>query len=67
MEKIQQLQREIEKAITGKSEQLTLILSAWLAGGNILLEDIPGGRENNIGSCYESGNGNFLSESAVYA
>lgn len=42
MEKIQQLQREIEKAITGKSKQLTLILSAWLAGGNILLEDIPG-------------------------
>ena len=42
MEKIQQLQKEIEKAITGKSKQLTLILSAWLAGGNILLEDIPG-------------------------
>ena len=33
---------EVEKAIVGKREPLTLVLSAILAGGHVLLEDFPG-------------------------
>ena len=32
----------VEKVIVGKSEQIDLILSAVIAGGHVLLEDIPG-------------------------
>lgn len=32
----------VEKAIVGKRQQLLLALSAWLAEGHILLEDVPG-------------------------
>ena len=32
----------VEKAIVGKRKQLVLSLAAWLAGGHILLEDVPG-------------------------
>ena len=33
---------EVERAVIGKRESLTLILSAVLAGGHVLLEDFPG-------------------------
>ncbi|WP_237607490.1 AAA family ATPase [Roseimaritima sediminicola] len=32
----------VEQAIVGKRKQLVLSLVAWLAGGHILLEDVPG-------------------------
>ena len=32
----------VEKAIVGKRRQLILSLVSWLAGGHILLEDVPG-------------------------
>ena len=32
----------VEKAIVGKRKQLILSLVSWLAGGHILLEDVPG-------------------------
>ena len=32
----------VEKAIVGKRKQLVLSLVAWLSGGHILLEDVPG-------------------------
>lgn len=32
----------IERVIIGKREEITLILSAMLAGGHVLLEDVPG-------------------------
>ena len=32
----------VEKVIKGKSEEITVITAALLAGGNILLEDVPG-------------------------
>ena len=41
-ERILKLKREIGKAIIGKEEIVEKILAAILAGGNILLEDIPG-------------------------
>ncbi len=33
---------EIERAVVGKREALTLVLAAILAGGHVLLEDFPG-------------------------
>lgn len=33
---------EIEKALIGKRSSLELLLTAWLAGGHILFEDMPG-------------------------
>lgn len=32
----------VEKAIVGKRKQLVLSMVAWLSGGHILLEDVPG-------------------------
>ena len=36
------IKENVEKVIVGKSEQIDLILSAVIAGGHVLLEDIPG-------------------------
>ncbi|MGI9156520.1 MAG: AAA family ATPase [Marmoricola sp.] len=33
---------EVEKAVVGKREALTMVLAAILAGGHVLLEDFPG-------------------------
>ena len=41
-EKIQVIQNEVKKAISGKDEVIDQVLTAILAGGHILLEDIPG-------------------------
>lgn len=37
-----QIKSNMEKAIVGKSETIDLVLTALLAGGHILLEDVPG-------------------------
>ncbi|MCL2187688.1 MAG: MoxR family ATPase [Defluviitaleaceae bacterium] len=34
--------QNIEKAIVGKTDEIKLILAAMLAGGHVLLEDVPG-------------------------
>jgi len=39
---IPQVIREIKKAVSGKDTQLLWIMSAILAGGHVLLEDLPG-------------------------
>jgi MoxR-like ATPase len=39
---IQAIVENIERVILGKREQIQLILCSWLAGGHVLLEDIPG-------------------------
>lgn len=41
-EKIEQLLKEMEKVIYGKREVLRLTIVALLAGGHVLLEDVPG-------------------------
>lgn len=41
-EKIEAVLQEMEKTIYGKREQCRLVLAALLAGGNLLLEDVPG-------------------------
>ena len=39
---MQQVKQEIKKAVKGKDEVIEKVLAAMLAGGHILLEDIPG-------------------------
>ena len=39
---IDKVKKEIEKAVKGKEEIITKVLAAILAGGHIMLEDIPG-------------------------
>ncbi len=39
---IRSLQKNIESVIVGKQEQITLLLTALLANGHILIEDTPG-------------------------
>ena len=41
-ETIVAVQKEVKKAISGKDEVISQVLTAILAGGHILLEDIPG-------------------------
>ena len=36
------IRANVEKVIIGKSETIDLVLTALLAGGHILLEDVPG-------------------------
>ena len=36
------IRSNVEKVIIGKSETIDLVLTALLAGGHILLEDVPG-------------------------
>lgn len=42
MEMINAVQREVNKVVIGKEEVVDKVLTAMLAGGHILLEDIPG-------------------------
>ena len=46
--KMLEVKEEIKKAVKGKDEVIEKVLAAMLAGGHILLEDIPGVG----GSCY---------------
>lgn len=39
---IQQMQRNLESCILGKHDEIQLLLTALLAGGHVLLEDVPG-------------------------
>ena len=41
-EKIERLLAEVKKAIKGKDDAIVSVITAMLAGGHILLEDIPG-------------------------
>lgn len=42
MTKIQDIKNSIEKVLVGKSEVIDLVLTAMVAGGHVLLEDVPG-------------------------
>ncbi len=33
---------EVDKVVHGKEQQVSMLLACWLAGGHILLEDLPG-------------------------
>ena len=42
MNRLQQIKDNMEKVIIGKSAVIDLILTSFIAGGHILLEDVPG-------------------------
>ncbi len=42
MGNIQKLQENIQKVIVGKKQVTDLVLTALLANGHVLLEDVPG-------------------------
>ncbi|WP_068774305.1 MoxR family ATPase [Paenibacillus sp. FJAT-26967] len=42
MNEITQIRSNLESCILGKSEEVMLLLTALLAGGHVLLEDVPG-------------------------
>ncbi len=41
-EKLTQIKENIQKVMIGKQQVIDLVLSALLAGGHVLLEDVPG-------------------------
>lgn len=41
-EKILEVRKNIEKVIIGKKENIDLVMTALLAGGHVLLDDVPG-------------------------
>jgi len=41
-EKAVKIRENIEKVLVGKSEVIDLVLTSFFAGGNVLLEDVPG-------------------------
>ena len=43
---------EVEKAVVGKREILTKIMTAILAGGHILIEDIPGTGKTTMAAAF---------------
>lgn len=42
METVQNIVGEVKKAVIGKDECIKKVMSGILAGGHILIEDIPG-------------------------
>lgn len=42
MTEIQKIKENVEKVLVGKSKVLDLVLTAMVAGGHVLLEDVPG-------------------------
>ena len=49
-EKITALTEEIEKAVVGKHSEIVMLLSAILAGGHVLIEDVPGVGKTTLAS-----------------
>ena len=41
-EKLERVQQEVNQVIQGKSDVVRKVFAAMLAGGHILMEDIPG-------------------------
>ncbi len=44
------LRAEIEKAVTGKQREIVLLICAMIAGGHVLIEDVPGVGKTTLAS-----------------
>ncbi|CAN5230588.1 MoxR family ATPase [soil metagenome] len=53
----QEILREVERAVVGKRAELTLVLTAVLAGGHVLIEDLPGLGKTLIARSFAAGLG----------
>jgi MoxR-like ATPase len=52
MQKLKKLEKVLNEVIVGKPEQIHLILATLLAGGHILLEDIPGTGKTTLAKAF---------------
>ena len=52
-QKLEQVQAEVNKVIKGKEDVVKKVLAAVIAGGHILMEDIPGVGKIGRASCRE--------------
>ena len=60
MEKIKALINNVEKIIVGKRNVIELVVSAMLAGGHVLIEDVPGvGKTQLVSALANSCRGQF--------
>ena len=50
----QQLKQEIGKAVIGQKQVVHETLIALIAGGNVLIEGVPGLGKNTLGTCLGS-------------
>ena len=65
-DKVQEILNEVGKVIRGKDEAIELVMTAMLAKGHILVEDVPGVGKNNTGGCFFPCDGVDRAPSAVY-
>ena len=49
-ETLQKLISEVEKVVVGKRKEITMLLTAMLAGGHVLIEDVPGTGKTTLAS-----------------
>ena len=49
-ETLQKLISEVEKVVVGKRKDITMLLTAMLAGGHVLIEDVPGTGKTTLAS-----------------
>ena len=56
-EKVQQMIREVSKAVIGKPECISTVLSAILSGGHVLIEDVPGVGKTTLALAFASAMG----------
>jgi MoxR-like ATPase len=58
--RIKQLRTNLENCVLGKPDEIVLLLTAFFAGGHVLLEDVPGtGKTNLIKALAKSIDGQF--------
>ena len=65
-QKIKDILDEVGKVIRGKDEQIQMVLTAILAKGHILIEDIPGVGKTTMAVCFFPCDGIDGAPSSVY-
>ena len=65
-EKIDLLQEAIETVIKGKPEAVRLAIVTLIAGGHLLIEDVPGVGKTTLAHCSRPGPGLYLSTHSVH-
>ena len=57
MEKLEQFRKQMNSLFLGKEEIVDNVLCAFLAGGHVLLEDVPGVGKTTLAGCFASSMG----------